>query len=219
MHIVSLFTILFLINSFAYAMNENNAYTVLPSNTISHIAGYCDPIEKNTLMRVCKNFCVCLKNRKLIMQANPYTIHAKDKLRGMFRAAFDGDHIMVDLLLSAGANPDCHGWLGITPLFVSAQEGRVDVVKSLLKARADIHIKTQVGDTPLHVAVHRNRVHVVKLLLTAGANIHEKDKTGTTPQSIARHNGYVQIVKLMQEQVQCEELERRKAYMAKRKTW
>ncbi len=106
------------LSSFMYGMNTDNtqlSHTKLFHKAITHLAGYSEPHGKNALMRVCKDFCVCLKDRELIVRANPFTVSLSDKIQSMFIYAISGNYVMIRVLLNAGVIPDHQCRFGLTP--------------------------------------------------------------------------------------------------------
>lgn len=126
------------------------------------------------------------------------------------------------------------GMFGVTLLFGACQLGYLEDVRLLLNAGVDVDPETYAGCTPLHVASQEGYFEIVKLLLAAGADIHRKNKYGDTPLQrvkksresnyrdtlfqLARQEERVEIEKLLQEQLQRDLLEGKKARLAKRKT-
>lgn len=82
----TLFFVTFIwLNSALYGMesptqiNQLQLTQMLPEELVAQIAGYCRPYEKNIVMKLCKNFYIYLRNRELIVQANPATVSLFDK--------------------------------------------------------------------------------------------------------------------------------------------
>jgi len=57
------------------------------------------------------------------------------------------------VLLTYGADVDCGGPDGMTPLMMAAAYGNADMVRLLLKHHADLHLKTSEGSTALDYAL------------------------------------------------------------------
>ncbi len=133
----------------------------------------------------------------------------------LYEAAIRGEAILVDLLLSAGANPNVmtaykedpvyHGWTPLDVLCSSGgnitgptvgKQGTV-VLQRLLAAGADPNSVTGLGQTPLHAAVQRDWVAGVDLLLAAGANPHQPDAVGVTPLQMAEQAGQMALAELL----------------------
>uniref|UniRef100_A0A3P9CVI0 Uncharacterized protein n=1 Tax=Maylandia zebra TaxID=106582 RepID=A0A3P9CVI0_9CICH len=101
----------------------------------------------------------------------------KDRLgrTALHWAAFSQvDSCVVDLLLSAKADPDATDNEKKTPLHLAAMEGKVDVAISLLSHRAKRRARDMDGSTPLHYAAAGGdlgllRKRLVKLLRVWGS--------------------------------------------------
>lgn len=89
-----------------------------------------------------------------------------------------GNPEVVELLLTAGANPNSIDSGGESPLHLAARNGFPTVASSLLKAGADVNKAGENGWTPLHLAAKQGRSLVVPTLLDAGADVD-----AITPQS------------------------------------
>ena len=111
------------------------------------------------------------------------------------------------------------GMFGATPLWVACYLGYLEDIKLLLDAHAKVNVKTYAGVTPLHVASQNGYIEAVKLLLAAGADIYWKDCRDETPLQLAQQKGHAEIVMLLQEELQRDVVVRKKARLAKRKTW
>ena len=68
-------------------------------------------------------------------------------------------------------DPNVVGSSGMTPLFMSSQDGRSEVVAMLLAAHADPAQACFGGATPLYAACSKNHADVAKLLVKAGAPV------------------------------------------------
>lgn len=142
-----------------------------------------------------------------------------------------------DSVINRIKNGTCNhrGMFDTTPLFGACQLGYTQEVKLLLNAGVDVDPETYAGCTPLHVASQEGNFEIVKLLLAAGADIHRKNKYGNTPLQVVKKSregkyrdtplqiekqkGRIEVEKLLQEHLQRDLLERKKARLAKRKTW
>lgn len=112
--------------------------------------------------------------------------------------------------------------LGETQLFLASQRGFVDDIKLLMYAGANVNAQTHIGRTSLQIASQEGHIEVVKQLLSFGANILHKDHAGYTALDLAQKNGHDEIAELLHvtlEQDKQYVLARKKARLAKRKTW
>ena len=110
-------------------------------------------------------------------------------------AAGDLDMTKLREKLAAGADPNCVGWFGLTPLTCAVQEGRKSNVILLLKHGANP--KGRPGkETPLHSAVSENRLEIAEILLKAGADPNQKGFLNMSPFVDAVLRGDVEFVQL-----------------------
>ncbi|XP_052089965.1 uncharacterized protein LOC127726586 [Mytilus californianus] len=86
---------------------------------------------------------------------------------------------------------------GVSPLFVSGQEGHTELVKLLMEKKADINKCDQNGVSPLLMACQRNHKDVVKLLLDNKADINKCKDGGIFPLLMACQINHIDIVKLL----------------------
>lgn len=70
-----------------------------------------------------------------------------------------------------------------TPLFMAAQEGRLEVVQALLEHKALIDVaQSDTGATPLSTATHFGHLEVVRTLVEAGADVNQcRTDDGASP--------------------------------------
>jgi len=154
--------------------------------------------------------CAALAGSKAITEAlieHGASVDAIDGigLTPLYRAAENGNHQCVDLLLKAGANPHCADPDdGMTSLHAAAyytSEG--ETIRLLVKAGANPNVKTTkgpyVGQTPLHMASFKPfRIEVVKALLESGAD-PEITVNNSTALQIAKSVQNDDIVRLINE--------------------
>jgi ankyrin repeat protein len=85
--------------------------------------------------------------------------------------------------------------VGVTPLFVAAQDNRLDVVTLLIAAGADVtRARFDDGCTPLHMTAQHGHAGVVDLSITAGANVRATSTNGATALSTALAQGHAEVV-------------------------
>lgn len=94
----------------------------------------------------------------------------------------------LDLLMSAGADPDSADNQGFTALHFAAQEGNVDIAKRLLRAGCTVDAANMYGNTPLFTAVFSSNGdgELIRLLRQHGADPHQRNHTGVSPVALAR---------------------------------
>lgn len=115
-------------------------------------------------------------------------------------AAYNGHSLAVQLLLSAGADPDFRSLRDETPLMlVARRHGVADIIPLLLSAGADANIQDPLNRTALLFAVQNGNLEACKILLAAGATMAEGDVgySRTWARTIAKQKGYDEIVALL----------------------
>ena len=65
-------------------IQETSWLLQLPGEVINHIAGYCQPTEKDCLMQACQSLCKRLQDKETIILANPSTVTLSHKRKKMF---------------------------------------------------------------------------------------------------------------------------------------
>ena len=85
----------------------------------------------------------------------------------LYVAAWNGNELVVELLLRARADQDIARYNGITPLYGAVMKGHVQVVQLLLNAGADARLWYH-GRKLLAIAERNNDFYMIKLLSNAG---------------------------------------------------
>ena len=93
------------------------------------------------------------------------------------RAVASGDEPLIQLYLTAGANPNATGEQGRTPLLAAELDRDWPVVDKLLQAGADPKLADEKGLTPLMAAAIAGSGLTLEKLLAAGAPIDAVDST------------------------------------------
>lgn len=119
----------------------------------------------------------------------------------LFLAAYNGHTEVVQVLLTAGADPDKANQFGYTPLMMAAGSDDTDMVQLLLDGGAQIDKGNEYGWTPLHTAAYGGREEVIQLLLERGADPKKTNSLGKTPLHKATEEGYTKSVQLLQAHV------------------
>src|SRR5262245_40489578 len=101
----------------------------LPKEIIAQIFGHLSPTQKNRLMKVCRFFCVCIKNRELMLKANPFTISTWDKEKDMFRYTYANNVGMMNFLLENGVEANCKNILSMTPFHIASNNGNKEAMQ------------------------------------------------------------------------------------------
>lgn len=99
-------------------------------------------------------------------------------------------HVVVDLLLDAGAHINAHGWFGETALF-SLEES---AVRELIRRHADLETRNEWGETPLIETVSGS---IADILIKAGADVNARDNDGKTALIRAAESNYVDKLEVL----------------------
>ncbi len=110
-------------------------------------------------------------------------------------AAFKGNELLVDELLSKGASVNRVG--GWTPLHYAAANGHDAIVRKLLAKGARVNVQTKSGVTPLYMAARMPSRQVVMTLLRAGAYRDLCNDKNQSPADIARSAGDEELAKFL----------------------
>ena len=106
----------------------------------------------------------------LAHDSNVNEVEHEAKATALHYAAVNGHNVLVEVLLSWGAQVNQQNYLGTTPLHVACQEGHLLCVLTLLKAGASITLPNDPGVLPIHCAAQNNRVKIVRTLLEHGCS-------------------------------------------------
>jgi ankyrin repeat protein len=102
-------------------------------------------------------------------------------------AAENGSDSLVQLLLSAGADPNVANRVGETPLHFAASHGHLSTVRTLLAHGARVGARSRFTHiTPVMAAAESGYPGVVELLIERRADISARNTFGDTPLSMAR---------------------------------
>jgi ankyrin repeat protein len=127
---------------------------------------------------------------------NPLLIAAVDGHAGVVSVLLETAGVDLNAAFTDGEDA------GMTPMFLAAQENRLDVVKLLIAAGVDVNTARAEGATPLHAAAHNGHAGVVSVLLeTAGADMNaastDGELSGITPLFLAAQNGHEDVVSVL----------------------
>uniref|UniRef100_A0A8C9T0X1 Ankyrin repeat domain 27 n=1 Tax=Scleropages formosus TaxID=113540 RepID=A0A8C9T0X1_SCLFO len=117
-------------------------------------------------------------------------------------AAVCGQPLLIDLLISKGAQINATDYHGLTPLHLSCQKGFQDVTLLLLHHKADRDVQDSNGNTPLHFACVHGHEDCVKALVhydLPSSRLEIQNDKGDTPLHIAARWGYDAIIKVLLE--------------------
>lgn len=87
----------------------------------------------------------------------------------LFQAVGSGDPVMVQELLTRGADANFKFRNEVTPLMVAVSRGAPSMVERLIAAGADVNVKNSFGQTALSLAQDANNEEIVRILQQAGA--------------------------------------------------
>ena len=134
--------------------------------------------------------------RALQAQGAQQNIEDSSKNLPIHYAAWDGHFEVVENFVS-DANINAQGYLGRTPLAISALRGHENITRLLLARKAGVDLADDEGMTPLMYAVQMNKATIAKLLMENDANVHAKDNEHRTTLHRAARNGDYDLVKLL----------------------
>ncbi|VDI68236.1 Hypothetical predicted protein, partial [Mytilus galloprovincialis] len=109
------------------------------------------------------------------------------------------DTLLIQWCINHGIDVNQCNYKGMSPLYISAQEGLTKVVMLLLDNTADINKCTDDGASPLFVACQKNHKEIVKLLLDKKAVIHNGMDDAISPLLIAKKMNHTVIVRMLEE--------------------
>lgn len=100
----------------------------------------------------------------LIQQKADVNLQSKDGGHPLLGAAYNGDLVLLEALLNAGAKVNLTTQFGQNALHYAAMNGKLDAVKFLLERGADRTAKDIDGKTPKDLAIENGYNEVAKLL-------------------------------------------------------
>ena len=112
-------------------------------------------------------------------------------------ACANGDTLLINTLLQAGANCDSMDEYAQHPMHCAAEFGYSDAVKALFERGANVDSIDHAGGTPMHTAASRGYVQVVQTLSQLGVDVTKRNKKRETPILNAAENGHLQVVKTL----------------------
>jgi ankyrin repeat protein len=115
-------------------------------------------------------------------------------------AVRNGDVMLVDRLLRAGAKPTAANRYGLTPLPLACEQGDPAIVERLLKAGVSANLTGPQGETALHTCARTGHVAAAKVLVTHGASLNAIESwRGQTPIMWAAAQGHAEMVSMLAE--------------------
>lgn len=100
---------------------------------------------------------------------------------GLLLASRSGDVELVQVLLSAGSNPNEADGQGVRSLHYAAQFNCTKLAEVLLHACAETNARDDVGETPLMWAAGAGRQSMIRLLVAHQADAWVRNNRGETP--------------------------------------
>jgi len=97
-----------------------------------------------------------------------------DGTTALHRASYQDDLTQAETLIRSGANVNAATDLGVTPLWLAAQNGSEKMVARLLSAGANPNAALLAGETPVMVAARAGKTAVVEQLIAKGANVNAR---------------------------------------------
>ena len=121
----------------------------------------------------------------------------RDLSTELLDAAGRGDTPRLELLLRAGANPSCKGWIANRPLHVACARGQLAAVEALLQHGARVDARNAARATALHEAAAHGQLLCAEALVLFGADASAADRFGSTPLHCASRHGHLRVVRLL----------------------
>lgn len=133
---------------------------------------------------------------KVLIQNHKDSVHKlnDDGESPLMLAVKKSNLVITELLLEAGAKPECADLNGVMPLHIAAGNGDLFVAKALMKAGAGVDEKTGEGQTPLIVAARNGRNDFTAMLIENGADVNAVDNEQHSALYYASEAGLTEIV-------------------------
>lgn len=134
-----------------------------------------------------------------LIQIGKAKVNQADKFgtSSLIWACRKGHTQIAAVLLKAGANVDCIGVLGWSPLMVAVYGNHIDIIKLLLQYKPNVNTCDIQRYTPLMVASKDGKVEIVSMLLKARAFVNLSDEQGHTALIHAARKGHVDVIDLL----------------------
>ncbi|XP_071131090.1 uncharacterized protein [Mytilus edulis] len=121
------------------------------------------------------------------------------KHNALLVCCFICDFSLIQWCCYHGADVNQCRFDGVSPLFVSSQEGDTEAVKLLLEYKADVNKCDNDEVSPLFMACQKNHVEVVKMLLEYKADVNKCVEDDVSPLFMVCQKNHVEVVKLLLE--------------------
>ncbi|MCE5319223.1 MAG: ankyrin repeat domain-containing protein, partial [Parachlamydia sp.] len=129
-----------------------------------------------------------------------------EQMTALHIAAAQDSSEIITLLLEAGADPNCQGIDGGTPLVLASSQGNLNAIKTLVKGvkRDGKLVSASIGAlnesdkwTPLHFSASEGFADIVTFFLESGADPNCKTTDDASPLFIACTKGQLQAVQAL----------------------
>lgn len=138
--------------------------------------------------------------RALLREGADVNAAQGDGMTALHFAADNGDQMLANLLIYAGANVEAGTRIGhYTPLHIASRNGHAGVIRTLLAAKADVDARTtNSGVQPIHLAAASGSTDAVQALLGAGADPDTVEGAwGQTPLIFAASANRVAVIEAL----------------------
>lgn len=112
--------------------------------------------------------CICMLIETVPKSVNITDFKAQSPL---MLAAQAGDALLVNTLLTHGADPDLQDFKGRTALHGAVKSANFDTVKALVSSSCNLKLTTYDGMTALHTACWKGNIEAVKLLSASAPSL------------------------------------------------
>jgi len=139
-----------------------------------------------------------IKEQQQKKSTSPIGDVSKANKHNLFQYIEEGDLNKVNAILAT--NPDLVNrigkgdYIGLSPLHISAFQGRNEIVDLLISKGADVNVNSIDHGTPLHGAATRE---VAESLISKGADINAVQKNNMTPLHGASFRGNIDVAELL----------------------
>jgi ankyrin repeat protein len=144
------------------------------------------------------------KAKLLLVAGGDLDVRNADGSTLLMIAAASGNLLMVEWLVSNGANVNARDARGWTPLMKSVYNADLDcgfpgVGQFLIDHGADVEAAIGFGVRPLMLAAGYGEIAVVEVLLNAGADVLARNDGGFTALMMVKQKHYVDVINRLHE--------------------
>ena len=126
--------------------------------------------------------------------ANP---NVRGEVYGIAAFMFARDPLLLERLISKGADVRLRDPSGRTALHFACARGTKDVADVLIRGGAEVNAKDKDGATPLFYAALGGHGDVIELLIGKGADVDLAAQVGRTPLAMASRRGMTEVVNIL----------------------